>query len=754
MSDNKHLLEKLKFTASKSLTRLVLQALDDARLQIEAQALRFVGAQTPALADEAPKLAERFMQNMHNYFDELNSLTVKDKEISDDDYDNLSLVDQDYLEAIIAMEGMVTHMRNREIVGFQNLIARLEHMFPNLHINEVNNPLDPEQVGDSFNEAIRPLGLKAHYLLTIYREFNKSVFSNYTDIIEEANRILVEANVLPNLEISKRAEIKKSKRKDIWRRVDPDNEPPVAEAQPPLQPASSTPQEGSQEKPKPTAKPKLFGLMQSLIKNIGESSSTGAPLIRLEQSPAAAANEPMDLEEQQAKLIDLLSDLQQSILTRLEDPDEAASIDAGSIGQSIAQKLQAESEQLGSIGHDAADVLNLVTMLYEAIWKDEALSVQIKELIGRTQITMMKVALGDANFFDNEAHPGRVLVNDLALAGIAWVSNEDPDSEVVYAKIKDLVERLLNEIKPNHPFLQGLVDELGDFTAEKTGSDAALERKIRSAEDIRPHIEEVHAYVRQKVTERVLKGHLDPSIRRLLDTHIHDFLVKLLMREGPDGPSWKPIMSTIDVLLWTVQVEKQPGDRERFDRINPRLLDNLQKTLHIGGASKTKITKSMRQLKQVQEYTFHKAESAPPITMVTSLNDETIPVRSLREAAPLPKQDPAMRQTDKLPVGTWLEFTSANGKPIRCELVSRIESIDKLFFANNRGKKVGELTRTRLAHEFKSGTAKIVSKGSLINRAMDSVLDELRATAEQVADQKKAQFAGGSLATMKVDYLN
>jgi len=66
-------------------------------------------------------------------------------------------------------------------------------------------------------------------------------------------------------------------------------------------------------------------------------------------------------------------------------------------------------------------------------------------------------------------------------------------------------------------------------------------------------------------------------------------------------------MSTIDVLLWTVKTNKEPGDKERLEKINPRLLDNLGKALEIGGTSKTKITKIMRQLKQVQEYSYHMA---------------------------------------------------------------------------------------------------------------------------------------------------
>jgi hypothetical protein len=141
-------LDKVKITTTQTMTRFMLKALDDARLQIEAQAMRFVGAKLPPISEEAPNVAERFTQNLYNYFDELSSQLSKDAEIEPDNYDNLSLVDHDYLEAMIAMEGMVKHMREKEYKGAKSFQTRLETMFPNKYVDTTSNPLDPEQIGD------------------------------------------------------------------------------------------------------------------------------------------------------------------------------------------------------------------------------------------------------------------------------------------------------------------------------------------------------------------------------------------------------------------------------------------------------------------------------------------------------------------------------------------------------------------------------------------------------------------------------
>ena len=738
-------LDKVKFAATKTMTRLLIKAVDDARVQIEAQAMRFVGAKLPPIKEETPGIAERFTTNAHNYFDELTTLVVKDEEIEPDSYDNLSLVDHDYLEAMIAMEGMVKQLRDKEIKGMRSFLTRLETMFPNIKIDETNNPLDPEQVGDCFNEAIKPLGFKAHYLLSIYREFNKTIFGQYDDIIGEANDVLIDLGVLPELDIdaeerAKRKKLREKARAQLAAEQKAKEEEEKAELEARMRPKpKAAPAAASAASPPPQAQAEMFSMMQTLVQSIASNqASTGlSATAGTSIADGKLAAEQENLRKQQHKLMSMLTDIQSSLLSNRSTGVPGAAMNAEKVAQSINDSLKAEqsSGDLDALAPQSGDVINLVTMLYEAIWKDNALPVVMKELIGRTQISIMKVALSDTAFFDNDNHPGRALLNELAQAGIAWTQTVTLDEDPVYQKVKNIVETLLAQPEPGNDFLQGLVNELREARSKQLGTDLNLEKRIRESADVSQNIEDVNAYVKQKIYERVLKGYLDPAIRNLLDTHIHEFLMKLVLREGPEGKSWKPVMSTIDVLLWTVQAEKQTGDRERFERINPRLIDNLSKALEIGGASKTKIIKIMRQLKQIQEFTFHKAEAGvavAPAQQSSAMKDEIrLTTANQKDVPTLARDDADLRRIDKLPMGAWAEFRGTAGQRIRCALASKIDSIDKLFFTDSEGKKVIELTRMRLAHELKNGGVKIISEGSLVNRAMESVVTNLKGSGQQ-----------------------
>tara|TARA_B110000858_G_scaffold3502_1_gene4082 strand:- start:60852 stop:63113 length:2262 start_codon:yes stop_codon:yes gene_type:complete len=751
----KEVVDKVRLVAVRALTRNVVSTLENSTLQIEAQAMQFTNVQLPPIREESRAIAERFMTNLNDYFDALTMFKSKEEDVSD--YDKLSLVDHDYLEAIIAMEGMVNHARNSDKQQYLSFTTRLDSIFPNLTIDETNNPLDPEQIGDCFNESIRPLGLKAHYLLTIYREFNKAVFHNLEEVLAEANGVLIDIGVMPNLDVKARnrelakqkrevertaeraaaeAELNAAPRIVEERRPAPENsfvaEAPHTAPAPAPAPSNKTEITRNIEKKVEEAKPEqsnaeMFAMMQTLVKGLAtqQSGQSSLPVNIPVATPSGdnpdtnlqAENE--NLKQQQAQLMSVLNDLQSrlSLGETLASGQTSASA-ATNINESISRTLEESSTSgdIGAIDVQSSDVINLVTLLYKAIWNDASLPLVMKELIGRTQISIMKVALSDIEFFDDEQHPGRVILNEFAMAGIAWTEQKSLESDPVFLKVRELVEQLLAEQNADRNFIQHLINELRKFKSQFSKIDAVLEQRMRETEDHSEQLDDVHEFVRQKLNERVLRDDLDPSIQNLLKTHFHEFLVKLVLKEGPSGSSWKPVMSTIDVMLWTVKADKQPGDKSRFEKINPRLLDNLEKALEIGGASKSKRTKILRQLKQVQQYSFHVAEirggeTLRSVSNTGSSSSAAAPLRESREPRPLPRDDTYLRRVDKLPIGTWLEFKGAAGVPVRCTLAAKIDSIDKLFFANSEGEKVVELTRMRLAQELKAGSVKIVSEG-------------------------------------------
>jgi hypothetical protein len=275
----------------------------------------------------------------------------------------------------------------------------------------------------------------------------------------------------------------------------------------------------------------MFSMMQTLVRGLADQQKNQSALpvnlpvaTTLQSADLQAENE--NLKQQQAQLMSVLSNLQNRLnLSNTSSTPPNSDGDDSSIGESISRTLEESSSSgdIGTIDVRSSDVINLVTLLYKAIWNDDSLPLIMKELIGRTQISIMKIALNDTDFFDDEQHPGRVILNEFAMAGIAWTEEEILGNDPVFSKVRELVERLLAEENANKEFVQGLINELREIKNDFSPIDAALEQQIRETDDPSERLEDVHELVRQKVKERVLRDDLDPSIQSLLDTHFHDF---------------------------------------------------------------------------------------------------------------------------------------------------------------------------------------------------------------------------------------
>ncbi|MBT5717918.1 MAG: DUF1631 family protein [Gammaproteobacteria bacterium] len=141
------------------------------------------------------------------------------------------MVEEADLGAIIAMEGMISRARNCDISEYLSFTTRLDTMLHGTRVDESNNPMDPEQIGEAFKEALRPLGTTATELLVSYRKFNQNVFHKLEDVLTEANGILIDNNILPDLDMAARSRSElQNKRSARPQKIDPTDRAFTAES--------------------------------------------------------------------------------------------------------------------------------------------------------------------------------------------------------------------------------------------------------------------------------------------------------------------------------------------------------------------------------------------------------------------------------------------------------------------------------------------------------------------------------------------
>lgn len=694
------------------------------------------------------QLRMRFVANVNGNFDELLGKTPKLEAVVD--FENLTLVQDEELNAIFAIEGMVAAARNKHLPSFISFNTRLKAVLNGIRIDESNNPLDPLQITEAFKQALLAVDLSAKNNLLIYRRFNDIILKQLDIVLREANNVLIDQGVIPNMGIESG---QATSRQQAAARAKPRE---AADAIGNFGMVETDPLEGDADNPE------LFNMMQNLLHR-EPTAAKQAPGQRQGQDrqqyaiPASLLPAGMDPDlltpesgeavqmVDQQQLLAILNNIQLSLKTRNQGqiPTDLAELQKLDINATLQEVLQRQREAgAGSaIDRQSSDIINLVSLLYDAIWKDNSVAIPIKELIGRTQVTIIKVALSDTTFFNRENHPARRILNEFAAAGIGWTEVDDLEQDPLYQKISQLVDRLLQEYAGDISLIDSLIRDFRQFRAREAARTHRLEQRIMRAKERTERLDDIQELVTRKIDERVLGRDLQGFVQELLSQAYHKFMVMLVLKEGPGSNAWKQAINTIDVLLWSVQPKDQPGDRTRLESVNPRLLNNLRKALRIAQINSQEVDSLLSQLQVIQEASLvgsqplRQPQSAGP---EDSDAEHQAQVNTEVDAATEPDtalaaNDPALQKVDQLGVGVWVEFLGESSISIRCKLAAKINAIDKYIFVNRQGIKVVEKTRMGLALDIKHGTVKLISEGLLFSRALESVIGNLRESQQEQA---------------------
>jgi len=693
------------------------------------------------------KTIERgFLQKIFESFAALNQYEIgKAPQLDAVSFDTLSLVQNDALEESVAIDAMVSKVINRDGIALGHLTTRLNALVSK-KIDEKNNPLGPRALCEAFLDACRDLGVEIKVKLIIFKLFEKSVLGDLDQLYAEVNQLLIVAGVLPEL---KSAAPRRNPERSAAARSARGSDGAALTAEG----AASFGEEGMQE---------VFGALQSLL---AEVRGSGLPAREL---PAGAV--PISSND----LMRLLSHMQQ----RLPDQSAAAvdEFDLRNQLESLLGRASAKSGKARVVGEVDEDVINLVSMLFEFILDDRTLPDSLKALIARLQIPMLKVAVLDKTFFSRGSHPARRLLNEIASAALGWVDQDDSQRDTLYQRIDQVVQRLLNDFVDDPAIFAELLAEFMAFTGDERRRSDLLEQRTRDAEEGRAKSELARQHVEQALNQRLLGKTLPEAVVRLLQEAWSKVLMLTCLKHGVESSHWQAVLVTMDELVWSVEPHEDPQARLRLLELVPGLLRSLREGLDSAGIDPFVTGEFFARLEALHVQAFQRFKRAMPVALDSSavklptLAEEAAQVLSADEvAAVLPllelpvsveaeqaeepemveiieeitllapgdrreqeteinlaDDDDALLQVDGLRVGSWVEFQEDEDNKLRCKLAAVIKPSGKFIFVNRTGMKVLEKTRMGLAVEFRRGAIRLLDDALLFDRALESVIGNLR----------------------------
>ncbi|MBC9252211.1 thymidine phosphorylase [Pseudomonas alcaligenes] len=692
-----------------------------------------------------------FLQKVFESFATLNQYEIgKPPQLAPVSFDSLSLVQDDVLEESVALDAMVARVMSRDGLALGHLTTRLNAMITQ-KLDDKSNPLGPHKLCERFLEACAGLGVEIRVKLIILKLFEKYVLADVDQLYANANQQLVEAGVLPELKSA-----------------------PPARRQGPRQAAGTrTSREAAEEGGSAAGgayadagEQEVFGVLQELLAQVRGTAVAPRRALPADAVPVSSND-----------LMRLLSHLQQHL------PNEAAvAQDDYNLRGQLEQLLARASAKTGKtrvVGEIDEDVINLVAMLFEFILDDRTLPDSLKALIGRLQIPMLKVAVLDKTFFSRGSHPARRLLNEIATAALGWSGQGDAQRDVLYQRIEQVVQRLLNDFTDDPAIFSDVLAEFLAFTGDERRRSELLEQRTRDAEEGRAKAELARQQVEQALNARLLGKTLPEVVVRLLQEGWSKVLQLICLKHGVEAEEWQAALVVMDDLVWSVEPHESPEDRLRLLELVPSLLKALRDGLASAAIDPFVTSEFFSQLESVHVQAFQRfkrslpeapaespaaqpqgegeeaaavtetevaaelsgmplldlpaVEAEPlvePPAMVEVVEEIVLlapgEVRATEPEASLPDDDAALVQVDSLRVGSWVEIFEDEEHKLRCKLAAIIKPTGKYIFVNRTGMKVQEKSRMGLAVEFRRGAIRLLDDALLFDRALESVIGNLR----------------------------
>jgi hypothetical protein len=438
-------------------------------------------------------------------------------------------------------------------------------------------------------------------------------------------------------------------------------------------------------------------------------------------APAAGGNYYSHTE-----VVSALSDMQED--TELKYGEELA-FDASKIKKAVLSSIGekqggAVTKRVNQVSEKTIDFIKLI---FDAIIEDKSITDTIKTLLLSLQIPIIKAAMLDSDFFIDDEHPARQLLDKIAEAGVGVSGHTD----TVFAKIEKIVKKLLNEYTDKIESFQTAVDELNLLT-ENIYEQAQEQEELSQKEVKHAHAKNI---VLQEIRKVTLGKELPTGIRTLVLKVWPSLMFNHYLKNGKANDEWVEMLMMLDKIIDSVQPIRS---KEAFEELGMSYEDIVlatQEKLKCCRKSRSIVDQVISDLRETYEKLMATKGSPEEIAaqQEIELSKETVTEEETEAAEPEETLDQMAKRKlamlpDEVQAGTWCIIYNGEDKPVRrLKLAVLLVQDATLVFVDHLGNVVIEKDAEVFANELEQGLSGIIMQHSVFDHALHSALKTINA---------------------------
>lgn len=402
-------------------------------------------------------------------------------------------------------------------------------------------------------------------------------------------------------------------------------------------------------------------------------------------------------------------------------------------GQNVLRQMREREEVQRATEIDRGTV-DALAEVFDFVFADKSIPLQLKFVIGRLQIPVLKSALIDRAFFLSGDHPARRLVDALAAAAVGWAP-ESGETDPLYRQIDGTVGRVLAEFASDLELFRTLLADLEAFLqlnqqqAEVRIEPAANEEQSKEAREAA--LSHADGVVHQCIHALPIDEPLPPFLLPFLAMQWREVLAHAWLLIDTEPARWDRAVKTMDEVIWSTRPRFRPEERGRLMALLPDLVPRLDASLDaIGwkGESRDEFTRRLIGC-HMKAIRVPKAGLAPvdsgPGELETQVGREAIQALGKRLAPePLHAPDVFDGIAHGLERGMWFDFEHEADQMRRYRLGWISPQRSRMLFTNRDGFEAFVRSQKEVTAMLREGRLTIIDQQPIVARALDQIMAE------------------------------
>ena len=381
----------------------------------------------------------------------------------------------------------------------------------------------------------------------------------------------------------------------------------------------------------------------------------------------------------------------------------------------------------GSLSRGDESTIDLLSRIFETVFLDDSIPAEIRDLIQFLQIPVLKAALSDKNFFFEEAHPARRMIDLLSRMG--WEQRKNADDPLFQAMRRnvDLVGREAG--REQEAFAEAVADLEASIAADETVAERDIAGPIAKALKQEKAAEATRS-AKTAVAMRIGGNGAVEIVDTFLENKWTTVLTVAYTVEDDKPGAVANATRTMDELLWSVKPKVTSEQRKELIGKLPTLLTALNKWLDVIKWQDADRLQFFAGLAECHASIVRAPLDLSParqleIAVEVAQRDAIRRIEKEQAAAVQEQEaqaDEAVVTVDGLERGMWLEFVQpdASVRKVKLAWVSPLRSL--FIFSTVARQEAFSLQGEALAQACRDGKARVIQENGVVARVLTEAM--------------------------------